>query len=882
MTNTINTLEQGAKFASDMIITLLELRSPHIVSPFLKLKERFAKPPLPSSLEYTIPQEQLPDLIHAFSLYNMLLNIIEERHKTQYRDASNLLANTIDELEKTFDRCDILDILENLDFYPVFTAHPTESRRRTFLESHHDIYNLLDKIFTAPTQQEAKQYYDRLIYRLVLLWNTSLVRSKKVEVLFELDNLLYIIESSLLSSALKVSKQVTNILKKPLTHSPIRLGSWIGGDRDGNPNVNNDVMLKVMKIQHESIIRIYLKRLTRLLRELSHSNDLCVPSKALADSLEAEIMHLPSSVAAFHQYEPFRTKLRIMYLKLENRLIYVNNPTSINFVYKRSSELIADIDLLIESMDTISSTFLREFRNLVMLAGFHLFELDFREHRDTIGIALEEIFSLLGYVQGDFWNLPKDSKIEILNAALDAAPINLHSLMGRVSKHAEEIVQAFLKIAWAKKRISKKILESFIISMTQDAADLLSVLWFAKQSGLWIMGEKARISITPLLETIDDLQKTGAIMKDLCSNPHYRSYLNEHDNVQEIMIGYSDSSKDGGIFASNYSLNRAISDLITLQSSLGIRFKLFHGRGGSVSRGGGKLESALFSSPPYSVNGFLKTTEQGEVIAAKYLNRSNATYNLTTTIAALLKRSVNDRFGIVLHKESDEQKQLLSNMSHISRKAYRLLVYETPGFIDYFKEATPITFIQQLNIGSRPSKRKDTQRVEDLRAIPWVFAWTQNRTILPAWFGIGSACDGVCHKQEILHQCYVNIPFFKVTIDNIAQSLFKANLQIANLYNQFVKDPVIRDSIFGIIMTEYQKTVHWVRLIRGEEELLHNDSYLRESLLLRNPTIDAINFFQVELIRELQNSQYEERRQRLTKLIHSTIVGIAQGMKNTG
>ena len=882
MKSTFDTLKQGAEFASELMMILLELRAPHIAPLFLALKDRFAQMPLPTLDECGLQKEHLPELIHAFSLYNMLLNIIEERTKTRHRNVSNLLLDTIEELEQTFDRCDILASLETLEFYPVFTAHPTESRRRTFLESHHDIYNLLDKIYSAPNERESKQYLDRLIYRLVLLWNTPLVRNEKLEVLFELDNLLYIIESSLLGSALKSAKQIANILQKPLARSPIRLGSWIGGDRDGNPNVNNHVMLKVMKIAHENIIKIYLKRIVRLSRELSHSSDLCAPTQALRDSLAREITHLPPSLATFHQYEPFRAKLRLMRQKLENRLIYVNNPTSVDFVYKHSSELVADIDMLIESMDNISATFLREFRNLVLIAGFHLFTLDFREHRDTIGMAIEEIFALLGYVQGDFWNLPKARKIEILNTALAAPPIVLQSLFGKVSHSTEEMMCAFLQIMWARERISKWIMHSFIVSMTQDSADLLAVLWFAKQSGLWVQGSKARISIAPLLETIDDLQKAPEILHDLCANPYYRDYLSQHGDMQEIMIGYSDSSKDGGILTSNYALNAAILDLMALKDELGISFRLFHGRGGSVSRGGGKLESALFASPPQSVEGFLKTTEQGEVIAAKYLNRSNATYHFTTTLAALLKRSVYDRFHITTHKESEAQKRLLQQMSDVSRKKYRSLVYETEGFIDYFKQATPISFIQQLNIGSRPSKRRDTQRVEDLRAIPWVFAWTQNRTILPAWFGVGSGCEGVKEQRAILQQCYADVPFFKVTIDNIARSLLKVNLQIASLYNQFVKNGALREQIFDIICAEHALTLLWVKEIRNESELLENESALRESLLLRNPTIDAINFFQVELIKEFEQSQYDERRQRLTKLIAGTIVGIAQGMKNTG
>ncbi len=882
-------LHKGSAFASKIIVELLELLAPNVAANFLMLKELFAKDKTAlNTKDMSYLKEQIPELVHSFSLYNMFLNVVEERFFAMNRDSSELLFNTIKELESNgFDRNDILDVLKDIEFYPVFTAHPTESRRRTFLESHHDFSSLLDKILKNPHSKEGQQSYERLMYRLVLLWRTHLVRDKKVEVLFELDNLLYIVESSLLLSALKSCRQISSALKVPLKHSPIRLGSWIGGDRDGNPNVNNDTMLKVMKAQHKSIIRIYIERINRLTRELSCAAELCPPSTRLMQSLHEESQYLPPSLQTLHQNEPFRAKLHIIKQKLQNRLIYVNNRNGIDFVYKNTQELIDDIDILIESLDAISATFLKEFRNLVLLGGFHLLELDFREHRAVLNSALSEIFSLLGYAQGDFCDFSLEKKIQILNQALTYPPINLNILKGKISESTEEFVESFLKIAWAKERISENILESFIVSMTQDAADMLGVLWFAQQSNLWIKGKKATLSITPLLETIDDLKRAGDIMRKLCDNEHYIAYLRDHHRTQEIMIGYSDSSKDGGIFASNYFLNQAIADLVALEDELNIKFKLFHGRGGSISRGGGKLESALFASPQKSVSGLLKTTEQGEVISSKYLNSSSAEFNFTTTICALLKKSVWDKFGTQSSMSlSDYHQELMCKVSQVSQQTYRSLVYGTEGFVEYFKEATPIYFIQQLNIGSRPSKRKETQRVEDLRAIPWVFAWTQNRAIIPAWYGVGSGLESVFGDMDnyvsILHECYDKIPFFKVTVDNIAQSLLKVDLQIASLYNQFVSNRNIQEKIYAYIAEEYEKTLHWIKIIRMEDNIMEHDGILQESILMRKPTIDALNFFQVELIKEFKNAHYEERRQRLIKLINSTVIGIAQGMRNTG
>ncbi|PAF43096.1 phosphoenolpyruvate carboxylase [Helicobacter sp. 11S03491-1] len=883
------------------MIGMLEELNPEVMEFFLKLRYELinqtkSQEKIKTVLQDITLSDKTLEVIKAFSLYNILLNIIEERHYFDKQATLPAIQKSYDELIKEgFDKQDINKILGQMQFYPVLTAHPTESRRRTFLEAHHEISDDLSKIFEFH-KEEAKEH---IKYRLRLLWKSHLVRSEKLEVLFELDNLLYIVESSILKSSRKILDFIEEILQKPLENSPIQLGSWIGGDRDGNPFVTNELMTRVMRTQHELIIKIYLQKIQKLSRELSISTDFSPINQELELSLQEEKNQLGPNSLKLYGREPFRAKLYLMEKKLRNRLIAVNTPNNMEFVYTHPKELLEDIDLLIDNLDALSSKYLKEFRNLVLLGGFHLMRLDFREHRDMFLNAISEVFCLLGVSDSDFGVFREEKKIQILNIALEKPRIELNTIIDKVSKNTQDILEAFLRIDWAKRHISEEIMKSFIISMTTQASDMLCVLWFAKQSGLWKPSKKtdqdkkirARIRITPLFETIDDLERAKDIINTLSQNKHYAHYLRDLKMTQEIMIGYSDSSKDGGIFTSNYSLYQAIFELMKLGENLGIKFILFHGRGGSVSRGGGKLESALLASPPKSVCGVLKTTEQGEVISSRYLNPKSAEFNLANTIGALLRKSTYDSFcseDVINIKTSKNicsidvaQWQIMRQISQISCQAYRKLVYQTKGFMEYFKFATPINFIQQLNLGSRPSKRKDTSRVEDLRAIPWVFAWTQNRSIIPAWYGVGSGLESVGDYGK-LQSCYKDLEFFKTTIDNISQALLKVDITIAQRYNKFVVDENIRECIWQMIKDEYDKTMEFVLLVRGEKQLLENEAKLRESILLRKPYITALNLLQIELIKKYNTSNYETQQNRIMEQIHSTIVGIAQGMRNTG
>ncbi|TLD90251.1 MULTISPECIES: phosphoenolpyruvate carboxylase [Helicobacter] len=874
------------EFVFESITSLLQTIDCELKNTFITIKESIEKQDnktLLSTLSTLKEQNKILPIIKAFTLYHMLLNIIEELNISGNTEA-NKLSQALQELNKEgYEMPEILEVLEHLRFYPVFTAHPTESRRRTFLEAHHQMSENIKDIF-AYNDEKAK---NQLLCRLKLLWQTHLVRSEKMEILYELDNLLYIIESSVLESAAQVLTYIQNLLDKPLEASPITLGSWVGGDRDGNPYVSNEILTKVMKIAHKAIIESYISKCDRLIRELSLSIDFVKPSRALMLSIQNQIHELPSSEATLFAKEPFRAKLYLMRKKLQNRLIAINAPDNIDFTYADSKELLDDIDLLMESLDPLSAQGLKEFRHLVLLGGFHLLRLDFREHRDVVLNTISEIFCLLGLSDSDFKDLNENKKCEILNLALNKK-YDLNIIIQQLSAQSQRLVGAFLRIQWARKHISRHILQSFIVSMSTQASDLLCVLWFAKQSGLWKAGKqqeaksgKAYISITPLFETIDDLQRAKNIIRILHTNAHYRQYLYDNNNTQEVMVGYSDSSKDGGIFASNYNLHRAITSLTHLQDELGISISFFHGRGGSVSRGGGSLEEALLSSAPKSVHNTLKTTEQGEMISAKYLNKHIATKNFSSTLGALLKKSVADTFCMNGACESDAHiMALLEPVSIGSFESYRALVYEDKGFMSYFKMATPIAFIQNLNLGSRPSKRKDSQKVEDLRAIPWVFAWTQNRAIIPAWYGLGSGLSRV--DKNALKDCYELSLFFKTTIDNISQAMLKVDLDIAKLYSAFVADKAVRERIWECIYSQYNLTLENLLYLRGEHRLLDSEMAIRESILLRKPYLSVLNLTQIELIKQYQSSPYEKAKDRILEQIHATIVGIAQGIRNTG
>lgn len=874
-------LQKELWYILDEVLNLIEKFSPNVKEEFIRLRETFIASRANEDVNFENilgSSDDINSLTKAFSIYFMLLNIAEERHEVRKKTSN--LHETIEKLQgEDFSYEDIQSTLRSVRFLPVFTAHPTESKRRTLLEAHRDISDDMEKIFRYD-DEKAKAHFK---YKLNLLWQTNLIRDEKIEVLFELDNLLYIVEQSILPALCEVNEEIEKYTGR-LDKSVVKLCSWIGGDRDGNHFVTNSVMTKVMRTQMELIINLYIKDLGDLIRDLSISSRQVTINEKLLKNLEEESQKCFCDLRLFKS-EPFRTKLNIMRKKLQNKLIGLNSFEKPEFAYSEPEELLADIDILLDSLDELSATELKKFRNKVVIAGFHLLKLDFRDHADVINRAIAEVFSLLGLCDINYLRLSRQDKINTLNWALSKPKIELRSVMDKVSDSTAKVLEAFLMIEWGKTEISERILDSFILSMTRDSTDLMVALWFAKQAGLWQPGRQTRISLTPLFETIDDLKNAPAIMEELWNNEYYSQYIRDRKNQQEIMLGYSDSSKDGGIFASNFSLNRAIINLTDLSAKIGVKFNLFHGRGGSVSRGGGPTHKAILASPAKSIDGFLKITEQGEVISSKYLDINIGKNNFSESVAALLEKSVYDKHNIRTDcGKKDEFVALMQVVSDASMAKYRELVYETDGFLDYFKQATPYSFIDRLNIGSRPSKRKGLDGIEDMRAIPWVFSWTQNRSILTAWYGIGSGLERAVEVGGIkpLQKSFKECPFFYSTIDNITMSFMKVDLSIARLYSMFVEDEQVRTKIWNMIVDEYRKTKKFLLLIREEKELLENDAYLRQVLLLRKPYMTALSVFQIELLKKYQAEDDESKKLLLAEQIASTIVGTSLGLRNTG
>ena len=674
-------LKKELDFILEEIITLIDKFAPNIKEEFLRLRGIFIDSRSKEEVSFdNILQtnDDINSLIKLFSLYFMLVNIAEERDEIRRKKVN--LSDTIERLKQNgFDEADIVETFKEIEFFPVFTAHPTESRRRTFLEAHHDLIQDFYRIFKYGDGDALEHFR----YKLNLLWQTNLIRDEKIEVLFELDNLLYGVETSVLPALTKIHEEIERITGKMDSHV-VKLCSWIGGDRDGNHFVTNQVMTKVMKTQMETIVNIYIKDIGNLIRDLSISTKQVNVGEELLKNLDVEWQYFTGDLKP-HKNEPFRNKLTLMRKKLQNKLISLNAFEKPEFLYNEPEEMIADIDLMLECLDELSGRELKKFRTKVLTAGFHLLKLDFRDHAEVINKAGAEIFSYLGLCDMNFLTLSREDQLNTLGWALSKPKIDLNSLFGNISETSAKTVEAMLKIEWGKNEISEKILDSFILSMTKDTKDLLLALWFAKQSNLWIPGKLTRVSITPLFETIEDLANAPRIMEELYNNEHYRQYITDRGNTQEIMIGYSDSSKDGGIFASNFGLNRAIIDLVDLSQKLGVKFHLFHGRGGSVSRGGGPTHSAVLASPAKSLDGFLKMTEQGEVISAKYLNRRVGENNFKETIAALLEKSLFDKKNIRTDcGKKDEFVALMRLISESSMAKYINNIYII-NYLNYIK-----------------------------------------------------------------------------------------------------------------------------------------------------------------------------------------------------
>jgi phosphoenolpyruvate carboxylase len=877
---------------------------------FRKTRDERDGATLEQMLDELSPTDTLA-VVRAFSYFSQLTNIAEDLHHNR-RHRAHLKSGTppkggslqmaLDSLEaKKIDKQTLQSFLDNALISPVLTAHPTEVQRKSILDCQLIISSLLanrDRMDMTPDDLAENE---EALHRFVLiLWQTRMLRTAKLNVRDEIRNGLeyyrYTFLSELPQIYANLEKQLESRFDKDIKVPPLlRVGSWIGGDRDGNPFVTHDVMSDAVQYHSALAFEHYLSEAHLLGSRLSLTDrlvDITPEMRALSDAS-------PDKAIA-REDEPYRRALIFIYSRLSATAKHLghdlSHPRPIDQhakPYATSQEFIADLDVMINSLFSHGAVYLARgrlanLRRAVELFGFYLAPLDMRQHS---GVIEQTVSELLSHSSGrtNYSDLDEAAKRKVLLETLQAGKILLTDI-----ERYSAIPQGELRIMQAAadihRRFGRDALPNHIISKTDAVSDMLELAVMLQQFGLLEAcpepsrrgSDTLHINIIPLFETIEDLRGGAAIMDELFSLPWYRKLLESRNNTQEVMLGYSDSNKDGGYLTANWELYKAEVELVKVFEKHGIELRLFHGRGGTVGRGGGPSYDAILAQPPGSVNGQIRITEQGEVIASKYSNPEIGRRNLETLIAATMEATLLHHHGA--DSTMPEYHRIMEALSLDAFAAYRKLVYETPGFTDYFFTATPIREIAELNIGSRPSSRKPSDKIEDLRAIPWVFSWGLNRIMLPGWYGYGTAVKKFVEREgdaglKQLQAMYKNWAFFRGLMSNMDMVLSKSDMGIASRYAELVLDVELRERIFSAINSEWETTIEMLFAVTGNTTLLQDNPAFARSLLARSPYIDPLNHLQVAL---LQRHRAGDNDEKVKRAIHLTINGIATGLRNSG
>ena len=785
----------------------------------------------------------------------------------------------------------------------MLTAHPTEVQRKSILDAERGIAQSLqerDAITSRPldaTTMRAMALIEAQVRARVLqLWQTRLLRFTKLTVADEIENAMGYYESTFLSEIPKLYADLEADLGGQAIAPFLRMGQWMGGDRDGNPNVNADTLQYAFQRQSEVALRHYLTEIHSLGSELSTSAMLV----GVPPALQALAASSPDT-NAHRQDEPYRRSLTFIYARLAATLLHLTGKEAARHAlppqqpYPDAASLLADLRTLNEALtaqhaQALAVPRLRPLIRAVQVFGFHLATVDLRQSSDQHEFVVAELLNVAG-IEAHYAKLDEAARQSLLLQTLnDLRPLRIPN--HHYSAQSMSELRIFETAKQIRHDFGSNAIRHAIISHTESVSDLLEVLVLQKETGLLhgtLKGEaKAELIVSPLFETIEDLQQAPQIMRSFYALPGIAAMVKRSGSEQDIMLGYSDSNKDGGIFTSNWSLYQAELALVnvfqTLEKEHGITLRLFHGRGGTVGRGGGPSYDAILAQPPGTVRGQIRLTEQGEVINSKYANPALGRRNLETLVAATLEATL-----LQTQKAAPRAfMEAAESLSAHSFKAYRHLVYETPGFTDYFFEATPLREIAALNIGSRPASRKASQRIEDLRAIPWGFSWGQCRLTLPGWLGFGTAVQQFLGHHPTLSRTQAlallrrmdkQWPFFRTLLSNIDMVMAKSDLALASRYAELVTDAKLRRRIFKAIETEWHLTAQALQLITGAKQRLANNASLARSIKHRFPYIDPLHHLQVELIRRHRAGITDERAQRG---IHLSINGIAAGLRNTG
>ncbi len=868
---------------------------------FRKTQDERDRNQLEKILNALSPRDTL-SVVRAFSYFSQLSNIAEDLHHNRRRRAhlnagsppqEGSVQLALDRLQKKNISAETMQaFLNKAMISPVLTAHPTEVQRKSILDCQLIIASLLsDRDRINMTPDELADNEEALRRFVLILWHTRMLRTSKLTVPDEIKNGLAYYRYTFLSEIPKIyaslAKQIETHFGKRLHIPPfLRIGSWIGGDRDGNPFVTHPVMMDAVMRHSATALEYYLTETHLLSIRLSLSTRLVKTSQALE-----ELSASSPDRAVSREDEPYRRALIAIYSRLAATAGHLGHPIKhLHAVsphakpYTEAQEYMADLDIIIDSLEQHSALHLAHgriacLRRAVEVFGFHLAPLDMRQHSSVHEQVVHELFLKMGNTS--YLKLNEAERRDALIAALQTAKILIDDF-----EKFSDIVQSELQLMRTAQKIHQRFghaaLPNYIISKTDGVSDILEVALMLQQVSLLDDCQTLHINIIPLFETIADLRVCGVIMDELLSIPLYRQLLKSRNNTQEVMLGYSDSNKDGGYLTANWELYKAELELVKVFNKHGIELRLFHGRGGTVGRGGGPSYEAILAQPLGSVNAQIRITEQGEVIASKYADPEIGRRNLEILIAATLEATL-------LHPhENDgatsEHLRIVEALSLDAFATYRKLVYETAGFTDYFFAATPIKEIAELNIGSRPSSRKTSDSIEDLRAIPWVFSWSLNRVLLPGWYGFGSAvqkfieCENSAGLQQ-LQAMYKNWAFFRGLLSNMDMVLAKTDMGIASRYAELVADETLRHTIFSMIETEWQLTIDMLFAITGATTLLESNPTLARSLTTRTPYIDPLNHLQVGLLHRHRSG---DSHHLVKRAIHLTINGIAAGLRNSG
>ncbi|KQV84863.1 phosphoenolpyruvate carboxylase [Massilia sp. Root351] len=872
-----------------------------------------------------LTREQTISVVRAFSYFSHLANIAEDQHHIRRRRAHLLAGSKPQQGSVSYALCKlagagvgqdtVTGFFQQALISPVLTAHPTEVQRKSILDAEHDIARLLAERDTPLTPKESAANLHLLRSRVATLWQTRMLRYTKLTVADEIENALSYyritflrelpglyddIEADIAAQYRPAGAGSADGEPAPCAIAApyVQMGSWIGGDRDGNPNVNAATARHALARQATTILDFYLDEAHTLGAELSVSTLMvkCTPAlQLLADS--------STDTSEHRSDEPYRRALIGIYARLASTARALGAANILRKEvghaepYEHAAAFAADLQILIDSLNANHGAMLvhprlSTLKRAADIFGFHLASLDMRQSSDVHERVLAELFAKAGAAP-DYAAMDEEAKVALLLAEL-AQPRLLYSPYIAYSAETGSELAVLGAAREIRQRYGARAIRNYIISHTETVSDLLEVLVLQQETGLLrtVDGNgTADLMVVPLFETIPDLQRAAGIMERLMALPMVRQLIDAQGGLQEVMLGYSDSNKDGGFLTSNWELYKAELGLVDVFARAGVKLRLFHGRGGTVGRGGGPSYEAILAQPKGTVNGQIRLTEQGEIIASKFSNADIGRRNLELLVAATLEASLMPPAA-----DDAQRKQLagfeavMAEISGRAYQAYRNLVYETPGFTDYFFSATPIAEIAELNLGSRPASRKSTRRIEDLRAIPWGFSWGQCRLLLPGWYGFGSAigswiADGdQAERVQQLRAMFQHWPFFATLLSNMDMVLAKTDLAIASRYSLLVQDAELRERIFKRITGEHAATLACLERITGAGERLAGNPLLARSIQNRFAYLDPLNHLQVELIKRHRSVAHEPGKvdERVHRGIHLSINGVAAGLRNTG